>query len=131
MRLSKWQLVVCISNDVICSPVDEYWNRIYLFHKFYDSPCRLVQRGISSEPVLVAYGNILVTQKEADLLYALLHKHRNLPNTAILSFLQGLHAFLRSDYFQALEHLNLCLVLKPSMNAAWVAIGKVRSAMVC
>ena len=114
-----------------CSPVDEYWNRNFSFGNLRNSSCRLVQQGISSERVLVAYGNILVVQKEVELLYALLHKYRHLTNTAIVSFLQGLYAYLRNDYFQALEHLNLCLVIKPSMTAAWVAIGKVRSAMVC
>ena len=91
----------------------------------------MIHNGVFSQPILIAYGNILASQNETDCLFSLLHQIRHLQNTAVISYLQGIYSFLRHNHYQALEHLNLCLVIQPTLTDAWLAIGKVRSALVC
>ena len=93
---------------------------------------RLLRRGVQTPAVLFAYGETLLFLQQSDRLFALLHA---LPQDAqclqsAYAYLNGVYAFLRKDYYQALEHLNVCLLLQTQSVYAWTAIGFVRSALV-
>lgn len=78
----------------------------------------------------MAYGEVLALRHQTDSLFSLLHQLDRSISQTVQAYLQGLYALACKDYYQALEHLDLCLLLQPQSVLTWIAIGRVRSALV-
>ena len=91
---------------------------------------RLFDRGVRQDALFLALGAALYLKGDKDSLFALLHALALYSETLGYGYLMGMHALLRHDFYEALQHFNLLLARYPSCWEVWVAIGLTRSAMV-
>lgn len=92
--------------------------------------CRQFAQGVRSPSLLMTYGEILALRHQPDSLFLLLRQLDQSTSQTLQAYLQGIYALECNEFYQALEHLNLCLLLQPQSIPAWTAIGRVRSALV-